>query len=129
MRKISVLVVAAACHWSGVDYGESPDAPPWGWDGGEGFDRHFVGPQPVFGQTVTQPVAPPPISGGTLAIVGAGSIAVAADPDRDRIYVVDLTAKTKLADLALTAGDEPGRVIEDSAGRVHVVLRSGGAIV
>jgi len=85
--------------------------------------------QPVFGATVTRPTPPPPISGGTLTVLADGVHAVASDPDRDRVYVVDLHANTKVADLALAPGDEPGRVIEDGAGRVHVVLRSGGALV
>jgi cytochrome c len=83
---------------------------------------------PNFGSTITQPTAPPPISGGTLTVLADGTTAVAADPDRDRIYVVNLDARTKLADLALLQGDEPGRVIEDGKGRVHVVLRSAGMV-
>jgi mono/diheme cytochrome c family protein len=94
-----------------------------------GFDEPFGGPQPSFGTTVTQAVPPPPISGGTLTVLASGTTAVAADPDRDRIYVVDLTAQKKIADVLLQAGDEPGRVLEDGKGRVHVVLRRGGAIV
>ena len=34
-----------------------------------------------------------------------------------------------LATVALNAGDEPGRVVADAAGRVHVALRRGGALV
>ena len=32
-------------------------------------------------------------------------------------------------DIALSAGDEPGRVVVDAAGRAHVALRRGGALV
>ena len=92
-------------------------------------DPGFAASQPDFGQVVTRTTPPPPISGGTLTVLADGVHAVAADPDRDRIYVVDLRANTKVADLALSPGDEPGRVVEDGAGRVHVVLRSGGALV
>jgi hypothetical protein len=83
---------------------------------------------PRFGSNVAQPVAPPAISGGTLRILHHGYMAVAADPDRDRVYIVDLNART-VTTLVLTPGDEPGRVVEDAAGRVHVALRRGGAIV
>ena len=31
--------------------------------------------------------------------------------------------------MQLQPGDEPGRVIEDAAGHVHVALRRGGALV
>jgi cytochrome c553 len=61
--------------------------------------------------------------------------AVAADPDRDQIYVVNLTQLTPFTSpqvtfvVPLQPGDEPGRVIADGAGRVHVALRGGGALV
>jgi hypothetical protein len=71
--------------------------------------------------------APPPISGGTLLVTRSG-LAVAADSDRDRIWVVDLASQSLVTDVGLERGDEPGRVVEDDAGRVHVLLRQGGAI-
>jgi len=69
-----------------------------------------------------------PISGGTLRILSDGNSAVAADSDRDQVYVVDLGAAKLRSTVVLAAGDEPGRVVEDGAGRVHVALRSGGAV-
>jgi DNA-binding beta-propeller fold protein YncE/cytochrome c553 len=86
--------------------------------------------QPTFRATVTTPdVPPPPISGGTLIALQDGATAVAADPDRDAVYVIDLAASTVTYTLALQIGDEPGRLVEDGAGRVHVALRGGGALV
>ena len=70
-----------------------------------------------------------PITGGTMIVTHDGARAVAADPDRDRIVTVDLATGTVLANVELTPGDEPGRLVEDSAGRVHVALRRGGAVV
>jgi hypothetical protein len=70
-----------------------------------------------------------PISGGTLLVTGDGRYAVVADPDRDRVLTVDLDSEAIVARIALTAGDEPGRLVEDGAGRIHVALRSGGALV
>lgn len=78
---------------------------------------------------VTAATTPPPVSGGTLLITHDGKRAVAADPDRDRVSIVGLPEKAVLSTLALQAGDEPGRVVEDDAGRVHVALRRGGAVV
>ncbi|WP_437593257.1 c-type cytochrome [Sorangium sp. So ce1000] len=72
---------------------------------------------------------PPAISGGTLAVSKSTVRAVAADPDRDRVWIVDLQAQKLTAEIALQKGDEPGRVVEDGAGRFHVALRRGGAIV
>ncbi len=76
--------------------------------------------------------APLPISGGTLLTViktdGTAS-AVVADPEEDVIDVVSLGANpTLVGTLTLQPGDEPGRMVADAAGNVHVVLRSGGGI-
>ena len=84
---------------------------------------------PNLGTTYSQAVAPPAVSGGTLRVLADGTTAVAADPDRDRIYVADLPSRTLKLAIDLMAGDEPGRVIEDAAGRVHVALRHGGALL
>ena len=39
------------------------------------------------------------------------------------------TTKSVRATISLNAGDEPGRVVADAAGRAHVALRHGGALV
>ena len=80
-----------------------------------------------FGPRVAAPTAPPPISGGTLLIANDGVTAIAADPDRDLVWLVNLADSTANA-VALESGDEPGRSILDDAGRVHVVLRRGGSV-
>src|SRR4029078_6684476 len=49
--------------------------------------------------------------------------------DRDQVYIVDLTTKTVRSTVVLNPGDEPGRVVADAAGRAHVALRHGGALV
>jgi hypothetical protein len=72
---------------------------------------------------------PPPVSGGTLLVTRASGLAVASDPERDAIVVARLGSGTLLGSIALEKGDEPGRLVEDAAGRVHVALRRGGAIV
>jgi hypothetical protein len=69
-----------------------------------------------------------PISGGNLLVTADNSHAFVADPDRDRVLDVDLTSQATV-EIPLTAGDEPGRLVEDAAGRVHVALRRGGALV
>lgn len=72
---------------------------------------------------------PPPISGGTLLVSRDGKTAVAADPDRDRLWIVDLASQRLLHEVALDPGDEPGRMAEDGAGRIHVALRGAGALL
>ncbi|WP_438026314.1 c-type cytochrome [Sorangium sp. So ce233] len=83
------------------------------------------GPDPRI--TVTE-VPPPAISGGTLIVASDGHTAVAADPDRDRVWIVDLEGGAP-GEVRLEHGDEPGRLVEDASGRVHVALRRAGAVV
>ena len=83
---------------------------------------------PDFNPVVTQSTPPPPVSGGTLLLSTDGALAIAADADRDQVYVVEL-ATSKVTTVALVAGDEPGRLVQDAAGLVHVVARGGGAVV
>lgn len=77
-------------------------------------------------EIVTAAKPPPAISGGTLAVTN--QTAVAADPDRDRVWLVDLTDKS-VREVVLKENDEPGRVAIDGSGKAHVALRRGGAVV
>lgn len=83
---------------------------------------------PVLNGVVTAPTPPPAINGGTLLVLADGVTAVAADPDRDQVYIVDVGAVRVTATVALNRGDEPGRLVQDAAGAVHVILRGAGAI-
>ncbi len=88
---------------------------------------------PIFsGIAIQATTAPLPISGGTLITqrLADRTVAIVADPEEDSISIVDIssTVPAVLGTVALQRGDEPGRLVADSAGRVHVVLRSGGAI-
>ncbi len=69
-----------------------------------------------------------PISGGTLTVTRDGSYALAADSDRDQVYVVDLATR-EVKTCALEPGEEPGRVVEGATGTAYVVGRQSGAIV
>src|SRR6266545_7549152 len=76
------------------------------------------------------PVYPPPpvpgpafgavVSGGNLLVTHDGKFIVTADPDRDRIYAVDSSTHALVSEITLNSHDEPGRLIEDAAGRIHV---------
>jgi mono/diheme cytochrome c family protein len=98
MMKTALLLVTAIGCAPGDDPAQDPP-PPWGV----------------------------PISGGNLHVTSDGA-AVIADPDRDRILMIDLATQGVLAEVSLP-GDEPGRIVEDGQGRVHVALRRGGAIL
>ena len=83
----------------------------------------------ALGPTTTLPTPPPAISGGTLLVLPGDATAVAADPDRDQIYIVNLGADRVTTTIALQPGDEPGRVALDGASHVEIALRGGGALV
>jgi cytochrome c553 len=70
-----------------------------------------------------------PLTGGTLLVTRDGTRAVVADPDRDRVTIVDLATEVVTTAIELDAGSEPGRVIEDGGGRLHVALRGSGQLL
>lgn len=113
---LGLTTLAPAC--SSSDPAAPPTAPPG------------TPPAVTPGETPpTRPAAlPPPVSGGTLVVARDGTTAVAADPDRDQVYVVDLAGRRLLRTTKLRAGDEPGRLAEDGDRRVHVALRGAGAL-
>jgi hypothetical protein len=100
--------------------------------GCEQFDPTLSGQWPASGATAVSapaPPHPPPISGGTLLMAKDGHTAIAADPDRDAVYVVDVAqAVPHVVTIQLAPGDEPGRAAQDAAGLVHVALRGGSAV-
>ncbi|HVR02309.1 MAG TPA: hypothetical protein VMT47_09275, partial [Polyangia bacterium] len=114
---------AAGAAGSGGASACDPGGPPVGPPIMSPFRPDLSGP-------VTSAAVPPrPLSGGTLLVLAGDRTAVAADSDRDRVFIVDLAARTLSATVELSAGDEPGRLVQDAAGDVHVALRGGGAIV
>jgi hypothetical protein len=84
---------------------------------------------PVDSRVATQALTKlPAISGGTLAVASDGLRAVAADPDRDRVSIIDLVTSTA-THLKLEAGDEPGRVVISPSNIAYVALRGAGALL
>jgi DNA-binding beta-propeller fold protein YncE len=69
-----------------------------------------------------------PIAGGTLLVTNDGKTAVAADPDRDRVFLVDLATRA-VRSIPSEPGDELGRVVEGPSGTVFVAARRGGAVL
>jgi hypothetical protein len=84
-------------------------------------------------ETGYEPPPPPPwgvpMTGGTMTVTRDGNHAVVADPDRDRVVIVDLVRERVTNTFALAAGSQPGRAIEDGAGRIHVALRGSGELL
>jgi hypothetical protein len=82
---------------------------------------------PLFADPVRRAPAAP-ISGGTLLVTRDGAIAVAADPDRAAVFLVDLATRV-VRTVPVEANDEPGRVTEGPAGTVFVAARRGGVVL
>jgi hypothetical protein len=68
-----------------------------------------------------------PLTGGTLIAAPTGEMAYASFPDLDSVARVDLWAGT-IELLPLGAGAEPGRLVLDAQGVLHVVQRGTGEI-
>jgi mono/diheme cytochrome c family protein len=83
---------------------------------------------PRLAQLRTSSSPPPTISGGTLAVSADGKQVVAADSDRDLVYVID-PAALKVQRINLARGSEPGRVALDRNGGAHVALRGTSKLV
>ena len=84
------------------------------------------GPSLFAGKTKRSVDKVAPVAGGTLLVTKDG-YAVASDPDRDLVHVVDL-AKQSVVSVPLEVDDEPGRVVEGPAGVVYVAARRGGVV-
>jgi YVTN family beta-propeller protein len=129
------LTLAAACGPAGPPEsmppepnGTAPGGPGAGGSAGFGGGPTKGGDVGVYAEPLVEEAAPPPIAGGTLAIIARGSKAAVADPDHDQVVVIDLTNLTVTATIPLGVGDDPGRLVEDAAGRLHVALRAGRGV-
>lgn len=118
---IALRVALASTLLAGCASINSDDPPPPGPDPSfrPGFDV------PFNGTTWRADEAPPPVTGGHLAVLPSGDIA-AADPSTRRLFIVSSGTHSLVETHAL--GGEPGRVVADGDGGVHVVLRDAAAI-
>ena len=122
-----VAVLASSCGCSGrSDIGFGGGGGNFSFPDAGGFSCSSDA-GPVDTDAVVSPqVQPPPISGGTLAVMADGTL-VAADSDRDLVWIVG-PAQTAATEVRLSQGDEPGRAIEGPLGRAFVALRRAGAV-
>jgi mono/diheme cytochrome c family protein len=127
LRMATLTAVAALLVGTAVC--SSDEAPPATGDSGrtpgETPDPHMQTP----GGPAAVGKLPPPVSGGTLLLLRDRRTAVVSDPDRDLVYVVDLAQRKITSTLTLEARAEPGRLVEDADGRVHVALRGEGVVL
>ncbi|HEX3853176.1 MAG TPA: hypothetical protein VHW01_19570 [Polyangiaceae bacterium] len=120
-------LVGCGSNSSGVSFGPSSGSsnpgPAPGIDDGQPppMSAPFAG-NAVHAQSTT------PVVGGTLLVTRNGQTVVAADPERDSVFLVNSSSHA-VRPVTLSAGDEPGRVAEGPDGTVFVALRRGGALV
>src|SRR5262245_62030626 len=119
------VLVAASAEGCSTQHFEAGDLPP----AIEGF-----APPALNGDAFAAETPPAPLSGGTLGVVRARSVrlsdsdvqlwVVASIPEVDQIAILPFTGAgaTTPSFIALSKGDEPGRVASDTQGRAHVVL-------
>lgn len=68
------------------------------------------------------------LSGGSLALSGDGAFAVVAEPERDRLWVVDLERRTVRGKIELPADSRPGRMLATGPRSLAVALRGTGQV-
>jgi len=83
---------------------------------------------PLFDGRSVRATHTAPVVGGTLLVMRDGSTIVAADPDRDAVFLVN-QASHAVTPVSLSRGDEPGRLAEGPDGTLFVALRRGGALL
>jgi hypothetical protein len=69
-----------------------------------------------------------PLEGGTLSVSSDGRWALAAQPDRGAVAVVDLSTQTLIGELGFGADDRPGRIAQAADGTFYIVLTGAGAV-
>jgi YVTN family beta-propeller protein len=124
-KLVGVCTVMAACcalaacssQTSGVGFPIGSDPVATSSAGGP-----FLGSQAVSAKSAA------PVVGGTLLATRDGNTIVAADPERDAVFLVNAESH-QVTTISLQAGDEPGRVAEGPAGTLYVALRRSGALV
>src|SRR5258705_13340015 len=125
---VSFLVIAGCSAGDGPHSFGGTSFPGFGPGSSTTTTGSGGGPFGTYDQPVVVPARPTPaLSGGTLLLIGQGHKAAVADPERDHVVFVDLDQLAVTATAPLAKGDEPGRLVEDAQGRVHVVLRGSVA--
>jgi hypothetical protein len=133
-RVFGVLSCSAACSLALLGCGSNPGSFPFGAGSGSSSSPPpdlGVGGQPsstLFDGKAVHAQSTTPVVGGTLLVTRDGQTVVAADPERDSVFLVSSSSHT-VTPVTLSAGDEPGRVAEGPDGTVFVALRRGGALV
>lgn len=127
---ICACAALAACGPPPPDYFDPDAGPPIAPDAGTRppHPPRFPPTSTVMLPAVDTVEQLPPIAGGTLIVTDSGLV-VAGDPDRASIWVLAPEDQRVVGRVALDPTADPGRMVEDADGRVHVVLRQAGAVM
>ncbi len=87
-----------------------------------------AGPAPVPPDPPASSLARPPASGGSMLLLSDGALA-AAHPGAESLFIVDLDPPAVRVAIPLDDRVDPGRLAEDAAGHVHLVLRRAGELL
>lgn len=71
---------------------------------------------------------PPPLSGGALLVTRDDATVIAADADRNMLWLVDTASQTLRTRVQLSMDSEPGRLIETQDNTIYVALRRSGVL-
>lgn len=134
---VPVVLAVLGCHE--VRLPNRTQLPSGGYGGANGhpdYPDRFTGNGPGgSGGTCSTPLesdvseegpTPAAITGGTLAALRGGGFVI-GDPDRALVWLVSADSK-QIRSVPLSAGDEPGRVIEGADGLAYVSLRRAGQL-
>lgn len=117
--------LALGCNDIYVEASPPSQGPSVGSAGGRPSVQDITDTRAVVKSATT----PPPITGGTLLALSDGERALASDPDRDRIWLLDYKNASVSGTITLEAGAQPTRAIEDDSGHAYVVLRGTGDVL
>lgn len=125
---LSLAACGAQDHSQPVELPPVDSQPPSGVAGGINIGVGPAAPSAtLFNGAAVHAEHVAPVIGGTLSVTRDGATIIAADPDRDAVFLVDAASK-QVRSIPLQRGDEPGRIAEGAAGTVYVALRRAGAL-
>lgn len=129
----SYLFFALLAGCNNLVQGEPADRPPESTEPAESIDGLLDARAQRPQSRVRAATTAPPLSGGTLTVSRDGKLAVAGNPEADRLYFFQIDPPVLLNTVRLQSNTgevwEPGRIVEGSAGQFAVVARSMGSIL
>lgn len=89
---------------------------------------NVVAPGLPVGSSSGSSVRAQELSGGTLALSSDGTLAVVAESERDRLWVIDLPRRSVRGRIELPSASRPGRMLATGPNTLAVALRGTGDV-